>query len=623
MADLDRLRQLLLQREQQRLDALEQRLENRSRRVTELSEILPDSLHDLQHDKRLQDSLETPISRGLETTVRSQPQRFAAMFYPIMGPAIRRAVSEALKGLLDNINQSIEHSFSLRSWRWRLEAWRTGIPFAQIILKHTLAYSIEEVFLVQRESGVLVARAARETADVLDRDAVAAMLSAIQRFIQESFATEEDHPVRSIEVGVQTLWIVPGQYAVLVAVIEGTVPRAARGLLQERLEAIHSHSGDWLRHEGKRDDQTEQLELEEALSGCLLRKQLDPAELTAGQRRIKPIWVLLVLILAVLAWLGWRWWWLDHDRDQLLSALRVTPGWVILDDAIVSGQVRIRALRDPLAVTAQQLLAQQAIEPERVVFRLESYQSTEPALAIHRLANITALEYSQLQLSETVTDSGLTGFTVRGPVARSDWQRLQNLDATLGLELQQAPLLDISSLRLRLAAPDEVSLAWRGDVLELSGSVPSQWRDNLPERLREIGIAAQVEDLSVGLLERRISLWRQRWENHLLRFTADTRLTGESSQSIQLLAQESQALMELSGRRQLPARITLTGLTDGRFSAPRNVQLRSQRAEMVRRVLLDRGIPADSIHIINAVDGQGGNNVRAVLIQLSAAATQD
>lgn len=162
MAEIEQLRNLLLRKEQQRLDKLEQQLADRERRILAVAEILPETLTRLQHSKRLKRSLRPQFDSGIEASIQRDPKRFAAIFYPVIGPAIRRAISEALKGLLDSINRTMEHSFSARSWSWRLQAWRTGVPFNQIVLKHTLAYSIDEVFLVQRDSGLLIARAARD-----------------------------------------------------------------------------------------------------------------------------------------------------------------------------------------------------------------------------------------------------------------------------------------------------------------------------------------------------------------------------------------------------------------------------------------------------------------------------
>ena len=43
-----------------------------------------------------------------------------------------------------------------RSLKWRFEAWRTGRPFAEIVLLKTLVYRVDQVFLIHKETGLLL-----------------------------------------------------------------------------------------------------------------------------------------------------------------------------------------------------------------------------------------------------------------------------------------------------------------------------------------------------------------------------------------------------------------------------------------------------------------------------------
>ncbi len=620
MAEIEQLRELLFKREQQRLDDLEAELRDREQRIDALGEVLPESLTRLQDDKQLQQSLKPQLIRGIETTIRSNPKRFAMMFYPVIGPAIRRAISEALKGLLENINHTMENSFSARSWRWRFEAWRTGVPFNQIVLKHTLAYSIDEVFLVQRDSGLLLARSARDANEVLDRDAVAAMLTAIQRFMQESFDTDDDHPVRSIEIGEHTLWIIPGRDASLVALIQGAISRQARGELQHQLEQIHDGHELLLRSYHQHSDSPDHIldGLEDDLSECLLRKQLESSSDQTGKGKKQPImlWLLLLALLAVLAWQLWQWWWLDRDRDQLVEKIQQTPGWVLMTDAIENDQINIKALRDPLAATPESLIDALAIDQAKVRFTLEDYQSTAASLALQRLSNALPLARSQLQLDTTVRSGSLQGFNVSGELPRSTWQSLQQLAGAFGLQPSTMPPVDIDSLRVALAPPAGAQVQWRDDVLEISGDFDPAWREDLRERLAGLGISAEIDDLSAGLFERRISLLEQRWNGHLLRFESDTQLAADSAEALTSMIQETQSILRLSDTNQRPFVIALTGLTDGRFNAPVNIALREQRAIAIKDQMIAAGIDADVIALQDAVNDSSGNDTRAVRIYL-------
>ena len=59
-----------------------------------------------------------------------------------------------LFSMLETINRTIEQRLSPQSVQWRIEAWRTGLPFSQVVMRHTLHYRVEQVFLIDEETGL-------------------------------------------------------------------------------------------------------------------------------------------------------------------------------------------------------------------------------------------------------------------------------------------------------------------------------------------------------------------------------------------------------------------------------------------------------------------------------------
>ena len=51
------------------------------------------------------------------------------------------------------------------------------MPFSEVVLKHTLLYRVDEVFLIQRESGLLIEQASHPDVIMQDRDTVSAILT--------------------------------------------------------------------------------------------------------------------------------------------------------------------------------------------------------------------------------------------------------------------------------------------------------------------------------------------------------------------------------------------------------------------------------------------------------------
>ena len=242
-----RLQDLILGEEKDRLHKLDHRISDLESRTADIAEVLPAAMNRLANDPSHRPEFERPVVNTIRSAIKRDTYSFAEALFPVLGPAIRRAVADALKSMVQRINVALENSFTVKGLRWRVEAARTGVPFAQIVLRHTMRYAIQEAFLIQRGSGLVLASVQRDETLALDEDAVASMLTAIQSFIQDSFGVTNDEPLRSAELGEQTMWVINGPVAVLACVITGTPPRNIRDELMDLLETLHARFGSRFR----------------------------------------------------------------------------------------------------------------------------------------------------------------------------------------------------------------------------------------------------------------------------------------------------------------------------------------------------------------------------------------
>ena len=124
--ELAELRELLLGPERRRLKELEQRLDAVGMSGDELAELLPEAIALRSgRDRQLARALAPTIEGAIGESVRRNPREIASAIFPVLGPAIRKAIAETLAGLVASINSTIEHSLSPRGLRWRVEAWRS------------------------------------------------------------------------------------------------------------------------------------------------------------------------------------------------------------------------------------------------------------------------------------------------------------------------------------------------------------------------------------------------------------------------------------------------------------------------------------------------------------------
>lgn len=376
--DYAELRSLLLAPEQSRLVELQEQVEHIDLNAQNVSRLLPDAIALRgEHDQRLTRVLTPHVSEALGTSVRKQPQMIVDAIAPIMMPAIRQSIANALRSMVQSLNQTIEHSLSLRSMQWRLEALRTGKPFAEILLLHTLCYRVEQVFLIHSQTGLLLAHTAGDSVAVQDKTLVSGMLSAIRAFVQDSFGAAPDQVLNTLRVGELTVWIEQGPVAILAAVIRGTPPEQFHIHLQDTLTRIHAEQADALaRFEG---DASIFAGITPLLEDCL------QAQFAPPRRAVSPMtWALLAALL-----LGAVWWgasvYQERQRWQTLVArLGAEPGLVLTAVETEWRHYRLTGLRDPLAADLAGLLQESGLDPEHITTQWYPYYSLDAAFLLKR-----------------------------------------------------------------------------------------------------------------------------------------------------------------------------------------------------------------------------------------------
>src|SRR4028118_1516410 len=165
--ELAKLRRLLLGFEQSELDKLHERLNNPNIHAEDVSRVLPEAiiLQSLQ-DKHLGEAMVPTVEEAIQASVKQDLNILADALFPVIGPATRKAISTALQAMSQSFNQAIEHSLSPQSFKWRLEARQTGKSFAEVVLLRTLLYRVEEVFLIHKQTGLVLQHV---VADAVDR----------------------------------------------------------------------------------------------------------------------------------------------------------------------------------------------------------------------------------------------------------------------------------------------------------------------------------------------------------------------------------------------------------------------------------------------------------------------
>ena len=248
----EELRHLIVGPEQEGLKEIQERLDDTGRRIDDVSSVVAEAIKKRREqgdNQALAEALAPTIQDTLRESVRRDPHVLADALFPVMGPAIRKSITETLRSMLESFNTALEHSLSWQGLKWRVEAFRSGKPFSEVAMMHSLLFSVEQVFLIHRETGLVLSHVVAPRVATQDPSLVSGMLSAIQQFVKDSFESQRgDNTLDFLEVGELEVWIEQGPGAVLAAVIRGHAPETYRVAMKEALENIQRHYSSALAH---------------------------------------------------------------------------------------------------------------------------------------------------------------------------------------------------------------------------------------------------------------------------------------------------------------------------------------------------------------------------------------
>jgi len=123
-----------------------------------------------------------------ETIAKSQDSVVEAL-YPVMGKMIKKFIQHEISALSENINSKVQNTFSFEFWQRKIKSAFTGVSEKEIILTEINRSSLEQVFLIEKDSGLIIASASKK--ESIDEDMIAGMLTAIKSFVEDAFQRDQ------------------------------------------------------------------------------------------------------------------------------------------------------------------------------------------------------------------------------------------------------------------------------------------------------------------------------------------------------------------------------------------------------------------------------------------------
>ncbi len=340
--DRQKLKALLLSEELAQLKAIHKLLNDKQQLTKKVSEVLdPAADMVIATNPDFQKKFSKVDPKSYVRAVKANKQTFIDALLPIIGPMIRKSVSSAIRRFVADVNRAVEMGISAKALKWRWKSFTSGVPFAEIVFNNTIEYQVQQVFLIDNHSGMLIEYVGHEEDLLQDKEAMSAMLTAIQDFVKDS-VSRDGEGLSAAELGDELVWLIHGNKANIAAVIKGAPTARLRDSMSGVLEGIHL---DYFRQLDDQNQWNNSPELKSELEKMLLTKtQSDDEEKSKGIN----YWPWLIAILAIVIWLSWSAYQHQSTKNTITEQLNQTPGFVLQDLKFEDDKFIAYGMQDPL-----------------------------------------------------------------------------------------------------------------------------------------------------------------------------------------------------------------------------------------------------------------------------------
>lgn len=227
---IERLRTILLKKDRKELEEIRDILNNKEKLSEKVKPILESHFEYLKESFSVE--YESIINELIDNRLKKSEQELLDIIYPSLGKMISKYVSLQMTTLKESIENSVKSKFSFTR---SVTSFFTGVKESDLIIKEAVTSTIEEVYVVQKNSGLLIASASNN--ESMDKDVVAGMLTAIKSFVEDAF-NKDAQDLETIEYGSYKI-IIRSYYSFYISVaISGALSTSEKSQLSSKIDSF-------------------------------------------------------------------------------------------------------------------------------------------------------------------------------------------------------------------------------------------------------------------------------------------------------------------------------------------------------------------------------------------------
>ena len=403
------------------------------------------------------------MGKAIKAQIELERDAMVDALYPVIGSTISKYMVEVVR----EIDRKVESALSLAGVKRKIQARIQGVSEAELIFKESVGYHVRAIFLIDKDSGLVIQEIQLPGEKHLDSDMIAGMLTAIRSFANDCISAGSE--LDAIDYGDWQIPLEVAGYCYLAVVVSGEPSRQFITKIRQVLEeivlehgtAIHNFDGN----------------IAEVPPGIKAKlEQLSESQKDKPQKSLFPtklVWLLVFLgCIIFIPWgiVGYRARNARHIEQTVATQLDAAPELSVyrLDSEVkngrlvVSGRVPSEYLRRQAAAISQEVAREQELQLDNQIITVNV--PVNPSQITGEIARLTSLFNQQPQVAietdyqpKTLEITGFIGDEAVRETIYQGFTRIPGIERVVFDTLQQLPLVeqriyfDLNSSQLNFA----------------------------------------------------------------------------------------------------------------------------------------------------------------------------
>jgi hypothetical protein len=231
---LKQLKSILLDEDRAALSRVEAILDSPEALTERVSPIMEQRLEDFK--KTFPKEYKLFVDKLVQDHIKNSQEQIVEVIYPVLGSMVRKYIDHEFQMLKEGIEARVAMmQEKMNFWKKLKNRFGTNnstLNTAELIIASSDVPRIKEIYLVERDSGLLLAHASLE--ENFDKDAIAGMLTAIKAFVEDAFKQDKEQ-LDSISYDHYKILIQNYRHYYMAAMIEGSISTRERVEIAEKL----------------------------------------------------------------------------------------------------------------------------------------------------------------------------------------------------------------------------------------------------------------------------------------------------------------------------------------------------------------------------------------------------